>query len=142
MRIAYDRMRVTRPKRRPRSWRATWRDGTIHATHALYSDEHSSRPPPAPESPERSVSAKGQRMHAATRKACAPSCAETWMASSCSRASSDCGTNSTRGSQRSRPSFASKPEFEKERRGGAESPREASLKRCVGVVVYEETGPA
>lgn len=40
----------------------------------------------------------------ATWKACAPSCIETWMVSSWSRASSDCGTNSTQRSQRSRRS--------------------------------------
>ena len=31
--------------------------------------------------------------------------------------------------------FTSKPEFEKERHGGAEGPREAGLERCVGVIV-------
>ena len=75
-------------------------------------------------------------MGGATRETCVPSCSETWMASSWSRAPSDFGTHAKKSA------LASKLEFEKERGEGAESPREASLGRYVGEDVYEEAGSA
>ena len=53
-----------------------------------------------------------------------------------SRAPSDFGTHAKK------PALASKLAFEKERGGGAEGPREASLERYVDEVVYEEAGSA